>query len=514
MKHELIIDAERGEWFKWWEKVDDIVSGQKDRICTSKYIIPYRAEVANESRQKGIFENRLRFSPNKVESPGILTQHKTSLAQKIAITGFESPFAMDLLDNVDGWGNNAQNKFAERLWYYLKDGQVGTLVEAPEDVAETLLESQIRGERSYQVLYQAKDIIKLVYFKQGPRKGEIKDLYLRESDRIEGDKVYERVRRYYFRHSETGDGEMVTDEAYSVQILEREKRKNDLRYEQQERKLEYDLIEELQGSLSVIPFVVHGSGPKDSELRLIIDMDISLLNLYSMRRSINYNQCFRITAIFGVQDEEVINQIGEYMVHVFREEGRIQAIEPSSPDAIEREIVEFKSDIRDTAFRRQNSKLLDSTRQVQSAESRAKDLITLENVYNDILDYFEKREQMIYKLHAIFEGLNEDEVEVSTQRDFGLGDPEIMRTDEALIFNNASQLTGDVANEIKREVMKNQIDRLDISYEGKAELKQRVDSSEFNNPFTAPRQAQSTRIQERIRQQRQELLNNANGATA
>lgn len=513
-KIKLKIDKQRQNYFQWWKKVDDIVSGQKERICTSKYLVPFQTEVTNEARQKGVFQNRLKRTYPAVMSPGIIEQHKGQLAQKLAVEGFEGPTAEAIVNNVDGWGSTSQNKFSERLWHYLKDGQVGTLVEAPEEVADNLLESQLRGERSYQVLYEAKDILKVEYFTQGPRKGTIKDLYLRESDRTNGKKVYERVRRYYFDSVMGEDGEELMSSTYSVQILEREKNQNETLSEQQEFEYEYLIVEELSGSLETIPFTICGDGPADSVLYMVVDLDIALVNRISVLSNINYYQGFKLIFLFGVTDQEAVKEIGESRIQTFSSEGSLATSDAGDPAAVEREIEGLKSHIRRVAFKQHNAILSDTTRQVQSAESRAKDLIALENYYNDLLDMFIRKEQEIYQNHAIFEGLSPESIVVDAQRDFGLGDPEIARADEAMLYNNANQIVGEAGLEIKREVVKNQIDRMDIPYEVKAELKLKVDESEFANPFTAPRAASSPRVLETLRRQRQALITDANGAAA
>lgn len=503
----LKIPFERVKSFRWWEKVGDITSSQKERVCSGRYIQSFQTERTAEARARGVYNNRLERSPVAVLSPGIVRQHQATAAQQISIEGFDNEI---ILSDGDGFGRTAQNLFSKRLYYYLRDGQVGTLVEAPEEIADNLLEAQERGERSYQILYQASEILHYELFTQGPRKGRLRDLYLLESPRTEGDVIYERVRRYFFRQQISEDGEQLgIRDGYSIQILERKREEEDydlsLTRPNDTDEREYNVAEESDQIGERIPFVLCGSGPQDSVLHDILDLDIHLLNLHSELRSVNDYQAFRLVFLFNMNEgQEELREVGQHMIHSFASDGRVESLPPSSPDALERQIHTTEQRIKKIAFRQYNQLLNDDTKQVQSAESRAKDLLALEAFYNDLLDLMIRKEEQIYEFHATYEGVNPDNIQVSVGRDFGFGDPEQKLHRTLLAFNSASRFSPG-GDEVQRELMASLIEQLDLTVatgeseeEVKNRLKDGIRNSTVTNPLSTNRQARPQGVARQI----------------
>lgn len=401
----------------YYTKVRHFECGRTKTV--EKYVRPYDSEQPNVKGGVKAYRSRLDRLYNKNFIKPNLLLHLGHLSQDITLTLPEGEAWDKIRKNANRYGLSYKTMAREMLINLMLDGRCGVLVDGPA-VAGRQTAAQAKKQRSWQVLFEAKDILYWDYFTDELLMGELRELVLRDKAVKRGGKTYQQVRRF------VRDGDVVT-----FQVLESlddvEKLTAYWNEEQQ-----FKVTKEGKMGVNVIPFTFYGSGPEDSFFTMIVDLNDAHLNRGSVRSNVVYNQGFQRVVFFGV-DEEEIKRIGEWLATVVkRSEGKVEVVPPGDTTAIETEIGSLEWFMM-RAGKMEWNQLSDDTRQVQSADSKRLDTLGKQNFYNYVLDLLEDTLSSVYQFHALFEGANPEKITVRIERDYKLDD----ETEKAAKLNQA-----------------------------------------------------------------------------
>lgn len=441
----------------FWQSASDFVDGSESTVINSKYIQRYSTEKSVAAQEKTLFEDRLLRSYNFNITEPIVLQHQSACAQKITIKGFESEQGQLILEDVTGYGDSAQDAFIARLWEYFKQGFVVALVESPAVVAENADGARQAGERSYQVNIEALSVLRLTLFHTGPSKGKVQEFMYYTMPEVDGDDIFITAKRYY---------QAEALKPYVVQTLRAETAMNAKSLKEPESLVVVDEVE--VSSLPFLPVVPIGCGPADSSIKDVWPLNKALINKLSVYSSTNYHQQYQRVVFGNVPDGAVIEGLSECSAVSFRDDVSVNTIEPSQPVSAENEIKMLMRLAQQFGLLKYNE-MMEDTRAVQSAESKAKDLRNREAYYLQLLDMFEKKELQIYNLHAAYEGIK-DQIEVTLARDLKLTDSELELVKDAQLFERAGSFDEATALEIKKSIMKRDISEMQIDAEERKRL--------------------------------------------
>ena len=496
MEVELKNHSEYTDNLPFYTRATDFFIGDQTTMCSPKYIVPYLTETSGEKDAGAALANRIARSVYVNDVSAIVFNHKTSLAQSITIQGFDGG-TLDLIKNdVTGYGDTPQEIYSEALEYYLQHGRVGILVEGPGDVSDNVAEAIAKGERSYQLLYTADRICNWELFKSGPKKGKLKDLLLFEGITSDGKETYERYRRYFFEGGASVYAWQILQIKSGTPVATTGVRK-------------FEVVGQGQGDLDEIPFTIFGRGRKDSALKDLLQPAWGAHNRLSVYSSTNYNQGFQRVVMTGVADTKELQKVGEMIVTAIRSpDAQVHIIPSGDPTAIETEWRALRHIVARLGLFQWNQ-LMDDTRQVQSAESKAKDLRAREAFYNNVVMTFQKKLTQVYKHHALFEGASPDEVSVHISSDFKLTDTELeLQTDSAVML--WSNRFGDAGQQVQKAILEKYVSELRMlptedmtEDERRAELLDTIRTATAQDPQQQNPLFQRTSLVERLNGQAQ-----------
>lgn len=474
----ITLSADYGKNQTFYSRTADFVDCDPMDIIGKGYIKSYDTEDTTKALALGSFVKRLARSYPLTISDSILEEHVSACSQSVTVEGFDFP---EILSDVTGFDSSAQTFLAEQLREHFKNGFHGVLIEGTKTTAPDLAGAQAAGERSYQTLFTAENILKCEYFMTGFKRGQLKDVVVLVEGSVRTDKDGKQIkvanaRRYYFEDENQFNFE------YQELSIDADK----LRHAKGE--VAFEVVSQEPGNLPIIPFVAFGGGPKDSAIRKTIPLDIGLLNTLSTLRNTNYHQAFQRVIIFGVRDPEGAKTIGEAQVGIYPEaEGHADAIPPGEAAALEREINFILHWTRRIGMRQFRQLTDDLTKQVSSAESKAKDLKALESYYNKTLDMFERKLKQVYWVMNYYETSQDSaEINVKIARDFGLDDSEQQLMTETVVWS-WSQEFGEEGFEVRRAVLIKHLDEIDMTPEDRAELTDRLKAATRKNPLSPER---------------------------
>lgn len=441
--HPELVDA--AEYYKLYR---DFSKGKRRHV--EGYIIPYLTEDQTTREGRIAFVNRKERTPVVNRVKRFLRIHRGHLAQKITVSGSDSDRMQEILADVDGYGNSLTRFSRSFLDDYMRDGRVGVLVDRTAEPASTGAEAAANNEKSYQVAYTATQIHDWEHFTTGPRKGQLMRVVVDEPSAV------------------TAKGKRAQLRRYSVGANPNERVKCEILQAQDEKglgsgteKISYDVALTTELGLTAIPFVIMGCGYEDSFIEDIAEPSVYLLNIASVKSNINYNQGFKRNFAIGA-DETELTKAGESLITVIKNsDARIMTLEAGDPVAIADEEARVLNEINRLGLFERNQ-LADDTRQVQSAESKAKDMIARQQIYQDTMDLLAETLTKLMRFHAEFEGLGDGEIEtiaVTIERDFGLDDEAATQAEEMQVFSMARELQ---AVEVQKAILRSRIKRLSL----------------------------------------------------
>lgn len=416
--------------------------------AVKSHLLPYLTESANTPEAAKAFANRSSRLYNINDCEPYLHLHLGHLSQEITIKTPETDAFKQIKADVTGFGMSAEQMAREMIWYGLGEGKCGVLVDRQKGTAPTVAEAKARGERSYQVLFRATEIRDWERYEAGPKRGKLKKVVLDAKPYIDEKGSYAQFRMY------------TLDEAPGAKVRYQLLRHKKAGQAKIEKNAEYDceVKEDFEIEIDTIPFQLFGEGADDSYLANVWPLNKALLNRGSEKSNCNSHQGFQRSFVFGANPEE-ISAIGEHLISIINnEKATISTIDAGSPDALEREEALIRRRL-DRIAKFEFNQLSDDTRQVQSADSKAKDLVARKGIYNNTMDNLTEALKAIYVLHAKFESANENEIEVTIGRDFGLEDAAAENAEMDGVFAQARELG---AVEVQKAILRTRIQNLKL----------------------------------------------------
>lgn len=429
-------------WDTYWS-IADFESNSHYRL--KRHLIKNRAEDDGTADGKAIFTNRENRLYNIPFVSPYLFLHWCHMCQPITLSGMDGDALEAIKDDVTGYRKNYLTAARDRLWHRIMDGRVGILVDGPADIAKDRGTAKSTGERSYQTIYEAHEIRDWQWFTKGPRKGQLARLVLQQPD-IEADGKRIAVFRVFeqpegldakFQWFDVTKPDECTDIAVSGQ--RRVERHAVITSDPQELEVMPGAEHSGIGGLTEIPFVIWGDGPKESLADDVWFLSKAWMNLNSVLSHIIYNQGFQRSIFSGVDKEELVKMTEWSVTVVSGENAQIFTIPPGDPVAAQAECDKLKKEIHRRA-KFEFNQLADDTRNVQSADSKAKDTIVQKVIYDMILDEQAEVERQIYRLHAQYEGADPEAIQASIDRDYGLEDANAEEVELLSLFNEAREL--------------------------------------------------------------------------
>jgi len=471
---------------RYWKMAREFREGDEETLVSEGYILPFHSEGTVEAKALNLYQDRIKRSYPLTLTNSILHAHKAHLAQNISFSGVDvqSEQLQTILDDVTGYDKSHKKAYTDLVCDFLSMGMVGVLVEGTANTSQSEVVAREQGERSYQTIIRPEHIYDLQKFHEGKRKGQVRCVTLfkgaypvkqPEAEIQQGKEPEYKLhfRRYYYEEVKAEDGSKVISESYKVVELKTKSHSSLLTIHSLLSQPFTELEKQgeiMEGALEEIPFYTIGNGPESASImRAVIYLDQALLNKTSVIGNTNYYQAFRKILIAGELSKEDRIAFAANLVAFFdNPDIKPHVIEPGNAEAVEKErdfIISWAVKIGMLRFSQFHD---EGTKQVQSAESKAKDLDLIKEFYNDILDEFEPFLRKIYNAHAEFEGLQATDdkgLQVNLARDFnGLVDPEQEQLDDALILANHQKL-GEVGDKLFKQVMAKVVSRMRINPE-------------------------------------------------
>jgi len=445
---ELKYHADYKKQERTWIAHRDFADGSHDLVATRAYVPPYKTDLQPKFESEATYANRLARTVNINITAPILDEHTHASGREITVQNFDDDVHQDILEDPAQNGENVRVAFRRALSKYYRDGCLGILVERGKDPNPAI--------RSFQVMYETLTIRDWEYFSEGPRRGQLRMVLLQDANVVRDKRIYHRARRYE-----------LTDESlnYIWKIYESEPKDPGLKLFEEPR---YKLIEEGEGEFGEIPFVLMGRGIKDSAVKDVVPLNIGILNRNSILSNINYHQGFRVPVFTGVGDLNEIGPVSEYnAVALSNPTAGVTTIDAGDPVAIEKERNFLIHWAKRVGMKQFKQLLDDMTKQVQSAESKAQDLIALKEFYNETLDFFEGWLSAVYRLHAKFENVNISDdalqaIKVSISRDFELEDKEAQLQEDTVVRLMVDSLDEETRLEIIKAILKRYISGMEF----------------------------------------------------
>ncbi len=413
-----------------WKRISDFVRGTTERVLP--YLIKYPSEEEQGDGPKRAWQSRLARCINENDVKPVKTVLMSHLSQRVNFGDLTANDRMaSILADVTRRRVPAQKMYKMMLSAYLDDGRVAVLVDSPPVIAQSAIDAAANKERSYQVMYRAHTIRYWSYFEEGPRAGQLAEIVVDAPPIIEGKKAYESLKRFYF----AGKGANI-NEPFSRQIL---KGKELSAVEIDEKSKQFDVVDEVDATLPVIPFVIVGEGLEESSMEMIAQYNFKLLNDRSACDNVYYKQNFQKIFTFGFTKDELKTLSENTIVNCSNPEGQVIAIPPGDAAGMNERIKALETKLRRHGLKQMNQIVSDGSAQVQSADSKVLDMIALNEWCNEVADDFSAALTEIYSLHAMYENYDEP-IKITIPRDFGLDDKETERTMDQITYSQATDL--------------------------------------------------------------------------
>ena len=414
-----------------YKLIDDYADGSPARVA--EYLIKYGFEHDEiDERVLRHYRSRIERLDNHNFVERALKLHTGHMAQPIRLSGINEKGPLEQIKkDVTGRGVDYTRAARKRLALFCKDGRNGTLVDGPASIAVNERGARSAGERTYQIIYNATQIRNWDWFTSGPRMGQLSEVILAETPLVDAQgNVFDRVRR--FRQPEDPDAPFLWDILVAV-------RDGDANH-WFDKEREYRIVGGTrEGRLREIPFVLWGDGPGDGFVRAVARANRIHMNMMSVRDNVLYYTGFQKIAMTGVAPEEIEKWAEAAILLLGNENARLLQIDPVNPEGLTDRQSMLERYI-DRIIKFEYNQLADDTRQVQSSDSKAKDMVVRKVIYNDTLDDLTNVERRIWRFMAMMEGESPDAIDVTIGREFGLEDPEEERQDLLAAETSASNL--------------------------------------------------------------------------
>jgi hypothetical protein len=448
-EYKLICDPGLVANWKTYQKIADFEEGDLS-VLAERYLLRYGFEWDNEEKAKKHFLSRQERLRNDNFVSQYLVLHIGHLSQPMTVNGVEGNELLErVLADATGFGVPAEMANRERTQFYIRDGRVGTLVDAPAEVSGSTGEARANREQSYEIIYEASQIWVARRFTEGPRRGEFSEVVVTYGSHVAEDgTVYMQFRR--FAQEEPPDARFVcqTLRAKSAGVLSPGSKIEEL-----------EIVEETQGALTRIPFVMRGAGPKESYVRDIANDNCAHLNLQSVNDNILYYTGMQRAVFIGFTREEIDKWGESNGIMTANSDAQVLNVEPAYPQGILETLATLERKIhRRGKF--QFNQLAEDSRESPSLESKQLDLTARKDVYDRTLDMMERMEEEIWRLHAEYANVSTEGISVKIRRDYGFDDQASAREQRESTWTKAGEL-GVLG--VQKEVLKVEVEQLPLS---------------------------------------------------
>jgi len=423
-----------------YHEMRDFLSGERERHLP--YLIQHETEKGEVKSVQAAWQRRRQTLEVFNHSGLVLDMHTAALNQTVQIDELMAGDTWEtILADVTGFDDDVQAFAREISRLKLVDGKVAILVDSPALVAQTEQERLSNGERSYSVVFDATKIAYWSRWIDGYMKGALSEIVL-EVDAVDGHRSF---RRLFIP---------AQGVPYQWQTLIAES----AGFSSAAKEIECSVIDEGEGAFEYIPVVLWGEGLVQSEIRPTQLVSKSRLNKKSALDNILFYQGFQRVAGFGINPEEQKAMAENTLMLSANENGRFQVIQEGNPDALVNDVKALDR----LAFRvglRQKHMMADDSRDVQSAESKAKDAEALNDCYDRFLDELEGVLTQVFRWHASYESLSED-FSISIDRSYRSEDSDRVMAELQMVSLQAQQLG---AMEVQKEVLKRMVTKMPIA---------------------------------------------------
>lgn len=444
----------------FYERIRDVISPLTEKsLINPKYVKPYVTEAAADT-PKEVYNNRLARTYAITFSDSIIDEHVGTLSQKVTVAGFgrgdgdtESTILDDIVDDFDGCGNDITEFAAQLLEVYIAYGFCGLLITGEQERAASAEQQRQLRQRSFGFIYQPFDILNWSRFRTGQYIGELQTVTIIDSITKKGALI-----RVYTYEPE------INGYSYQMYLAKDITSRDSFLREEISVVPEGDRVE--HANVPYLPFFIFGRGPKDSFVGKVSSLDVALVNRLSTYSNVNFAQGFRQIIFSGVQNvKDFLKRVHEQIVGAVSSEIAVHQIPAGDPVALEKEIKMIMHWARRVGMFQMRQLTDDMTAQVASAESKAKDLQTLEQIYDSTLKMFEKHLSKVFRLIYYIETTTPtqeamDAINVSIARDFDLSDTQFDIERDKFILFVAANLESSVRVEVEKEVLKRYVSKM------------------------------------------------------
>ena len=426
-------------------------------IASPRYIVKSEIEEKEGEVGMGYYRKRLALLDIDNDIKAILDIHYADLTKdEFAVSGMDSERAKLISEDVDSHGTSLWTFGKQILWQQLWAGFVPIETFAPAAVADNERDALANNERSYSRIYEPDDVVDWEYFAaDGPLKGELARVVFLHGTVTDGDKVYQRFKRY-----------TLADGAYQVEILRSTQTLAELSGAKEAAVVPDKELGGLRlGELPFIPVTFIGDpveGIKDTVIYGPVDQTVILLNKQSFYdRSTRYQGYDRhILAASGLGAQDAINLSDVTVGTIDDPSAQVHTLTASDPIASWRDIQRLRQSIKHKGLLQSNQALNPESRESPSADSKQMDNEARKHFYNELTDEAQEGiERMLGEVHAGFEaGAIGADLAVTFKRDFTMRDPEQELLEEQELRSLAGRL-GEAGFEIIKQQAINRIMR-------------------------------------------------------
>lgn len=409
------------------------------------------------------YERRLKLLEYYNQTRLVRDIHMANLAQEIRVQGAD--YLEERLLDVDGAGKHYTRELTDIMKGLLAHGEYGVLLDADDETGTT-----------YHVQYTSSCILGMERFHRGDHRGEWKELWL--IDGVEKDRSGKKVLRVLQLETDADDKPY----RYKWWLSTEEKSKINWFSVKELTLAPKPDVENMPGeglgSVPYIPFVLFKDDEESPVLEAVQQLSYIRLNKASAKDNIEYYQSFQRLIGHNIEPQAFMilaeDGITSYVPSPGQPAGSVQVIEPGDGTMLAKSIDALDARIIKQGLKQIHT-LSELSREVQSAESKARDADTRHEYYDTLLSDYERNYERLLYWQAEMEGINASEISVSTTRNYRSSETEIGILQRQQAASLATQLG---AVDVLKTLLKQYVGELrGVSEDEKEELYDIIDTS-------------------------------------
>lgn len=430
-----------------WERVDDLCDLNSDELISRGYLFRHTSEDGPKGETQRRSRESRTFYDNEMEP--LIAVHVGHLTQEITWPDqiSNNPKFEALIEDVTGFGDSVTEVHQDKVECLCRHGRYGVLVDGPKIIAQDRQSAEANKERSWQVLYSARQIKDWGYFEEGPKRGQLRYVVVDAPAGVnEQGKAIDRF--YYFLVGEVGN--------FIRQTFERE---GDTATA--DGKIRVKALEVQPGELPYVPFEIVGRGlVQSASMKSSAECAEDIFNEESALTNINYYQAFKKIVFTGVKSDQVVALSEHLALCIEQPDATVHEIQAGDPLALERSLSRKRNRLKRKILRQFNRMLSEDSNAPESADSKARDQKSLIAWYNALLDRMQRSENRIWTIHGEYEGATFAEpISIKIGREFELDDPIQKAAERGIVFSQAGSLG---AKKLQKQIVIQQVAEMDI----------------------------------------------------